>query len=142
MEVGAASWYIRLRFCLASSLHPCQLQVPGQLALKRVPHLISTRPIGAAQPLPPWHLIFQRATEDLGFHGAPRRREISGEDCLQTWNSGGKKTSWIRFPLLKDLVLESKQCLGSGRPRCVEKNGGSVSDSTCAEDTKTYEQNA
>lgn len=41
---------------------------PAQLALKLGPHLISTRPIGAAQPSPQWHLIFQRATENLGFH--------------------------------------------------------------------------
>lgn len=53
-----------------------------------------------------------------------------------------KKTSWIRFPLLKDLVLESKQRLGPGRPRCVEKNGGTISDVIRAKDKKTYEQNA
>lgn len=73
------------------------------------PHLTSTRSIGAARSSPQWHLMFQRATEDLGFYWDLRRREISREGFPQTWNSQKKKTSWIIFPLLKDLVLESKQ---------------------------------
>lgn len=84
---------------------PC----PAPRCSELCPHLTSTCSIGAAQPSSQWHLMFQRATEDLGFHWDLRRREISREGFPQTWNSQKKKTSWIRFPLLKDLVRESKQ---------------------------------
>ena len=65
-----------------------------------------------------------KSNGDPGFYRDFGRREISQEGFPQTWNSQKKKkkkkknpkTSWIRFPLLKGLVLESKQplCLRTG----------------------------
>lgn len=72
--------------------------------------------------------LFHRATEDPGIPQDCGKRKLKRESFALAWNSKKQeKTSWLKFPFLKDLVLEFKQHLSlRTSPNCTEHNGGSV----------------
>lgn len=61
---------------------------------------------------PPVAFLFYRATENPGIPQDCRKSALKGDSFALSWNSQKQeKTSWLTFPFLRDLVLESKQPL-------------------------------
>lgn len=102
-------------------------------------------PFPKAHPaFPPVGFLFHRATEDPGIPQDCRERKLKRESFALAWNSKKQeKTSWLKFPLLKDLVLEFKQPLSFRTSTTARSTMDVVFKIFCVQrEKKIHEENA